>query len=549
MSKTQTHDSAPRGLPFADGLGARAGLLVLLAAAELPFLAFLFDPLAINDTDETWVRVRTVLREGVPLTLFFLAALAILMTPQRRAFADRWMQAARRHAWRGPLAANLALFAFLAAATPLLNAHGAAQAAPPWGLFALWSAGAVGAYLWLALAAAPLRFWRAFINEKRALIALAAGAATTVEAAAVLSRQSWNALSEATFHVTAFILSLYESDVTARIDDRVIGVNDFTVNIAAACSGYEGVGLVLTFLAIYIWIFRSALRFPNIYLILPAGAAAIWVLNSVRIALLVSLGAHVSPEIAITGFHSQAGWMMFLIVTIGVMVLVHRTPFFHHEASAKDPAAPSPAAAQATALLAPFLAMTAAGIVAAAFTADSGRWLYFLRVAALALAVFAFWRFYRGLDWRAGWEPVLIGLGVGAAWIATDPGGETTLGPWLAALGPVAAAAWIAMRLAGTILLVPLAEELAFRGYLHKKLIADKFETVADGAFTWKAFVISTVLFGALHDRWLSGALAGAAFAIAMYRSGKLSGAVAAHMTANALIAFWAIAFGQWTLL
>lgn len=553
MSKTNASKVATPPLSFGDGLALRAGLLVFLAAAQMPFLAFLLDPLAMNDTAPAWLRMRTVLREGVPLTLFFLAAFAVLMTPRRRVFAADWALAAKPHAWRAPLSINLAIFTALGVATPMLNAYGAAQAAPPWLFFWLWLGAIAVAYILLFIAAAPIRFWRELLGRERALIALAAGAAMMIEAAAILSRQSWNALSEATFHVSAFLLSLYESDVTTRIDDRVIGVNDFTVNIAAACSGYEGIGLVVTFLAIYMWIFRSALRFPNIYLILPFGVAAIWLLNSVRIAILVSLGAHVSPEIAITGFHSQAGWMMFLIVTIGIMLLVHRMPFFHDQAAAPSAVEPSPAVHEATALLAPFLAMTAAGIVAAAFS-GGGYWLYALRVTALSLALFAFWRFYRALDWRIGWEPVLLGLGVGALWIATDPAsgsasGEDALGDWLGTLGPGAAIAWIIMRTAGTILLVPIAEELAFRGYFHRKLIADKFETVAEGAFSWKAFLITSAFFGVLHERWLSGALAGAVFAVALYRSGKITGAIAAHMSANALIAFWAIVFGQWTLM
>ena len=143
----------------------------------------------------------------------------------------------------------------------------------------------------------------------------------------------------------------------------------------------------------------------------------------------------------------------------------------------------------------------------------------------------------------------MLGLVVGAGWIATDPNaGEGDLGPWLETLGPAAALFWVAMRVVGTTLLVPLAEELAFRGYLHRKLIADKFETVAEGAFAWKAFFISSGLFALLHERWLSGAIAGAVFAIALYRSGKITGAIAAHMSANAVIAFWAIIFKQWSL-
>lgn len=530
-------------------LGTRGAFLVVLAVVELPFLAFLYDPLAINDTSPAWLTVRAVLREAVPTALFFGVALAIVMTPQRQDLKRAWAVAAHNHPWRAPFFINLALFVVIAVSTPLFNAYGAELNNPPWRLFWLWSAGAIATYGALFLAGAPLKFWLNFLARHRVSVALAAGAALLIETAALLSRQSWNALSEATFTVSAAILNLYERDVTTIPEQRIIGVGDFDVNIAAACSGYEGIGLVLTFLAIYLWIFRAHLKFPNVFLVLPFGIAAIWLLNALRIAFLVSLGAHISPEIAIGGFHSQAGWMMFLVVTVGIMVATHRIKFFHKDGTTVN-SEPSPAAQQATALLAPFLAMMLAAIIASAFANDSD-WLYALRVTAISLGVFAFWRFYRTMNWRAGFEPVLLGLLVGVLWIASDPGRETetNLGQWLADLAPPLFAVWIILRLTGTILLVPLAEELAFRGYLHRKLISARFEQISEAAFSWKAFLISSMLFGLLHERWLAGALAGAVFAVALYRSRKLSGAIIAHMTANAVIAIWAVAMGQWSLL
>ncbi len=536
----------------------RAGAVFALALIELPFLAFLYNPFLINGSDPMWLAVQTALRETVPFAIFFVAALGVLLAPRRRQLFHEWREvtAGRRS---GPwIASNLIGFPILAGATILLNNYGARLAEPPWILFILWSAGAVGLYALLAMALTPLPFLIRTIVREKWLVALAAGAAGFVLAASELSQKSWNALSEATFHVSAFLLSLYEPNVFADPARRLLGVGDFRVNIAAACSGYEGIGLVTAFLAIYLWIFRSVLKFPNAWLVLPIGIAAIWVLNSVRIAALISLGAHISPEIALTGFHSQAGWMMFLIVTIAIMLATHRIGFFHDRGASLSAAPPSPAFHEAMFLLAPFLAMTAAGIIAAAFTGSAdggGYWLYALRVLAISTALIAGWPFYRALarhiDWRRHGEALLIGAVVGAAWIATDPGreGSSDLGIWLATLTPAAAFFWIAMRVFGTIILVPVAEELAFRGYLHRKLIADRFETVAEGAFAWKAFLITSVLFAFLHDRWLAGGLAGAAFAIALYRSGRIMGAILAHMSANAVIAFWAIVFGQWSLL
>jgi exosortase E/protease (VPEID-CTERM system) len=526
----------------------------MLALIELPVLAFLYDPLAINAVDPRWLAVRAGLREMVPVVIFFGAALGVLLAPQWRTLLADWRTVAARRGWALWAGANLVGFAALAAATLAFNAHGANLAEPPWVLFGLWSTGVFGLYYLLAMALAPIKFLTQMMMRQKWLALLAAGAAGFVAIASEMSQKSWTVLSEATFQVSAFILGLYEKDVFVEPARRLLGADGYIVNIAAACSGYEGIGLVTAFLAIYLWIFRTALRFPNAYLVLPIGIAAIWILNSVRIAALISLGAHVSPEIAGAGFHSQAGWMMFLIVTIGIMLATHRIGFFRNETAHASDAPPAPAYREAMFLLTPFLAMTAAGIIAAAFTAD-GYWLYSLRVIAIGAALAIGWRFYRGLvlpeNLRAYAEPALIGAGVGIAWIATDPGrGEASdLGIWLAGLPAGAAIFWIAMRTIGTIILVPIAEELAFRGYLHRKLIADRFEAVKEGAFTWKAFIISSVLFAALHDRWLAGGLAGAAFALALYRSGKVTGAIIAHMSANAVIAFWAIAFGQWSLL
>ena len=121
--------------------------------------------------------------------------------------------------------------------------------------------------------------------------------------------------------------------------------------------------------------------------------------------------------------------------------------------------------------------------------------------------------------------------------------------PARAGLGSAAYVVWLAFRIVGSVILVPIVEEFAFRGYLHRKLISERFESVAEGQFSWLAFVGSSVLFGLVHDRWLAGGLAGVVFAIALYRSGRLSDAIAAHMSANAVIIVWAIAAGEWGLL
>jgi membrane protease YdiL (CAAX protease family) len=46
-------------------------------------------------------------------------------------------------------------------------------------------------------------------------------------------------------------------------------------------------------------------------------------------------------------------------------------------------------------------------------------------------------------------------------------------------------------RVIGLALIVPLTEELAFRGYLLRRLIAREFDCVPPGGFTWLSFLVS----------------------------------------------------------
>ena len=138
----------------------------------------------------------------------------------------------------------------------------------------------------------------------------------------------------------------------------------------------------------------------------------------------------------------------------------------------------SPATA---AYLVPFLAILAASFIS---KAASGyfEWLYPLRFIAAMIALWYFRREYKKFDWRFGWLAPLTGTAVFLFWIAPDlwahDHGVSYLGAELAALSPTARIAWILFRIAAAAITVPIAEELAFRGYLSRRLINRDFDGV-----------------------------------------------------------------------
>jgi CAAX prenyl protease-like protein len=154
------------------------------------------------------------------------------------------------------------------------------------------------------------------------------------------------------------------------------------------------------------------------------------------------------------------------------------------------------------------------------------------------------------LAWGWSWESIGIGVAVFAVWLLLEPTPETpaTLPNQLAAIPLSLAVLWLVFRVVGSVVIVPLVEELAFRGYLLRKLTAWDFEQVDPRQFAPFAFLASSLLFGLLHGRWVAGTFAGMAYALAVYRRGRIGDAVVAHSTTNTLIAGSVLLLGQWHL-
>jgi CAAX prenyl protease-like protein len=117
----------------------------------------------------------------------------------------------------------------------------------------------------------------------------------------------------------------------------------------------------------------------------------------------------------------------------------------------------------------------------------------------------------------------------------------------LGAINPVWAGIWLAIRVLGYIVTVPVAEELAFRGFAMARLQRVDFQN-AVGNLAMLPWVVSSVLFGAMHgSMWLAGSIAGLLFGLALFRRRSLGDAVQAHATTNLLLVIYAVTTGRWS--
>lgn len=232
-------------------------------------------------------------------------------------------------------------------------------------------------------------------------------------------------------------------------------------------------------------------------------------------------------------------------------------------------------------------------------------WLYPLKTVAVAATLLAFARYYEELSVPLGRRPsasrqaetdaagarpeseprphllgglllaVAVGVVVIGLWIGIDPYYPklnemmAALERWLGVLwreqatapspsgkpfnpftlgGGVATWTFIVFRVVGAVLVVPVMEELFWRAFLIRWLINEDFKKVPVGAFSWPSFAITVAMFGAEHNEWLAGLLAGVLYNWLLYRRKNVGWCVVAHAVSNAVLAAWVLIHRDWKL-
>ena len=192
-------------------------------------------------------------------------------------------------------------------------------------------------------------------------------------------------------------------------------------------------------------------------------------------------------------------------------------------------------------------------------TTGDGVLLYPVRVIVVGLALILVSR--RVISFRvvrpAG--SLLLGIAVYAVWVLPDTLWPGYRSHWLfenAIMGAAASSlpsqaradlAFIVFRTLGCVAIVPLVEELFWRGWLGRWLVNSDFEKVSLGAYTRSAFWLSAFLFASEHGPyWEVGLLAGIAYNWWLMRTRNLADCVLAHAVTNACLSAHVLITGQW---
>ena len=180
-------------------------------------------------------------------------------------------------------------------------------------------------------------------------------------------------------------------------------------------------------------------------------------------------------------------------------------------------------------------------------------WIYPLQTLLCAALLIYFRRSYefqppRGLIFTGA-----IALLVLALWIAPQqffhyPPRLVGFNPDTVAYSPALYWTTVLLRFVRLTIVVPIVEEIFWRAFLLRYLIAERFTSVPFGTFSSLSFAVVTLAFCISHSRpdWPAALLTGALYNLVAYRTKSLRSCILAHALTNLGLGLWIMATKQW---
>jgi CAAX prenyl protease-like protein len=194
------------------------------------------------------------------------------------------------------------------------------------------------------------------------------------------------------------------------------------------------------------------------------------------------------------------------------------------------------------------------------FGGEARYWFYLAKTLVGVWMVWEMWPLVEEMRWKLSFAGIFGGIVGFAIWVWLDdlvrlmginPGFlklKLSGAPWNPheQFAPNLANMFIATRILGSTLLVPMLEEVFFRSFLYRYIAKKDFERVPVGQFLWVPFVVTSVIFGFEHREWLAGILCGLLFQWLVCWKKRLGDAILAHAITNLLLGIWVVWKDEW---
>ena len=185
---------------------------------------------------------------------------------------------------------------------------------------------------------------------------------------------------------------------------------------------------------------------------------------------------------------------------------------------------------------------------------------YVAKTILAGAALVLLWRHFTPIRWNYWWLGVMVGVIGILQWVPM----QLVLQAWFpqafapdeAAFDPTshfqsAGAMWgfIAIRLVGAVLVVPVMEELFWRDFAWRTILApNDFKLAQVGEWHWQPFVIVPIIFAFVHGNWWATSIVWA-FMIAglLVYTKSLGACIIAHAVTNLLLGAYVLYRGFYT--
>jgi CAAX prenyl protease-like protein len=180
-------------------------------------------------------------------------------------------------------------------------------------------------------------------------------------------------------------------------------------------------------------------------------------------------------------------------------------------------------------------------------------WVYPLQTLACGAALIFFWKRYdfgKGGGWMAAVVAAVLALGLWLLPQALPGAAPRTAGfdPTVFSDSPLLYWLTVAARFARLVVIVPLVEEIFWRGFLMRYLIREDFSKIPLGTYAPLSFFGVAAAFMLVHSMpdWPAAFVTGLIYNGLLVRTKSLGACVAAHAITNLGLGIYIMTTRQW---
>jgi uncharacterized protein len=199
------------------------------------------------------------------------------------------------------------------------------------------------------------------------------------------------------------------------------------------------------------------------------------------------------------------------------------------------------------------MVQSAAGYTTSLLLIEPKYWIYPLQTVVCGILLLRYWSYYRfhrpvNLLLTIVIAGLVLALWISPQWLFGAARRETGFDLSIFENNPPVYWTELVFRFVRLVVVVPLVEEIFWRGFLLRFVIREDFLEVPFGKFTWGSFGAVTLCFGLAHwgPDFVPALITGALYNLIAYKTKSLASCVLAHALTNLGLGIYILQTRQW---